>query len=307
MAANYSDFLNTRNIFSTAGGYGAPQGGGISGLARGGPGVSDSGAGAGDMGYARGGLGKKPRSGRKAARRARKALNQGIGLAHEIAPDLFDKGLGHLDYNKYKGLLDANLADAQGMKGSIASDYDELTNLRRGKLGGLMADENTALRDSAYRQLDRGLSRGLRDVAAAQASGQGTGASFAQRRALERDFGENRAGLEQNILLANVDAKNKALDSFEATQAAKQAALSGANQNIANIRGQQLSTQTGIDQFNLGQDKDTLAAQIGAISAGVGLFKDEKDQLQAQQQLQQMLDFIKEQEATKFNQLQGLL
>lgn len=79
------------------------------------------------------------------------------------------------------------------------------------------------------------------------------------------------------------------------------------NANNALAASQFNSTgQFNADQFNAAQQKDELAARVGAISAGTGLVGDERDRAQAEKIRKQMMDFLRERDQSLFNQAQTL-
>lgn len=87
---------------------------------------------------------------------------------------------------------------------------------RRGGLEGLNAQENQALREQGTSALNRGFQSALRGVAQGRAgsgvSGPAAGLAFAP---VTGQFLDAQRGLERDVLLANVDEKNRRLREFE--------------------------------------------------------------------------------------------
>jgi hypothetical protein len=163
--------------------------------------------------------------------------------------------------------------------------------MRRDKLGGLDAQENSALKDSLYRDIDRQRAGAMRDVA--RTPGLGAGASFAQQRALQRDYGDQANAASRQLLLDNIALKRQALGDFEGTTAARQSGLAGMEDRMAGFRDAQAATRMGVDQFNAGQQGLELAARTGAFSTGAGLVKDEQDRIDAKRKQKKLLKFLK--------------
>lgn len=260
---------------------------------------------------------------RRAGRRGEQMLQTGMGLGQQILPEVFEGGsgldrvdFGGVDFDAINQYLQPSVNEAQGLMGETRGGYDELMDMRRGRLGGLMSDENQALRESYYRPIDRERAGAMRDIA--RTPGLGAGASFAQRRAINRDYGDARLGAERQLLLDNIGIKRQALGDFEASLGARTGALGQAQDRLSGLRGLQATGQQATDQFNTqgnflaqqfnaGQQGKELGARIGAISTGTGLVGDERDKIQANKLRKQLMDFLAERDQSVFSQAQALL
>ena len=274
----------------------------------------------------------------KSAGKASDLMNTGATIGQNLLPEVFAGGKGfdrlnynavtpeRLDFNSINQYIQPSVNDAQSFRDDTAGRFDELVGMRRAELGGLDTAENQALKESLFRNIDRQRQGAMRDVA--RTPGLGAGASFAQRSALGRDYGNQAMQAERQLLLDNIALKNQNLGAFEGTVAGRQGAVGNANAALAGLRGLQGQVQQGTqqynanagnaaaqfnaqnqlatDQFNAGQQQSELGARIGAVSTGTGLVNDERDRLQAANTQQKMLDFLRELEAMKFNQAQQL-
>lgn len=274
----------------------------------------------------------------KAGAKAGGMLDLGSSLGKAIAPEVFPGGSGldratfesitpgQLDFNAINQYLQPSVADAQGLRDTTAGQYDEVIGLRRGALGGLNAAENQALKESLFRDIDRGRAGAMRDIA--RTPGLGSGASFAQRRALGRDYRNAADQANRQLLLDNINLKRQALGDFEGSVAGRGTAVGAATDRLAGLRGFQAQARqnvdntnisnrltadqfnsTGrfaVDQFNAGQQGKEIAGRVGAISAGTGLLGDERDNIQARKKKEELLAFLKERDENLFNQAQAL-
>jgi len=275
---------------------------------------------------------------RKANRTASNLVAKGSALGKTLLPEVFEGGSGldrvgfqpikpgtmnFADINQY---IQPSVQDAIARRDDTTGRYDELVNLRRDKLGGLDAAENQALKESLFRDIDRQKTGALRDVA--RTPGLGAGASFGQRRALSRDYGNQALQANRQLLLDNVNLKRQALTDFEGTTGARQSALTQADQSLAGLRGLQgqaaqnvgqfnitnamgadqfnANTQLAAQQFNAGQQGKELASKIGAISSGTGLIGDERDRIIAEREKKKMMEFLNQRDQQMFSQAQSM-
>jgi hypothetical protein len=272
----------------------------------------------------------------KSGKKAKKLLKQGRQVGKQLLPQLFNKGLDRaeferieapkVDFENVNKYLQPSVDDAIGFRGDTTAKYDELLGLRRNELGGLNTAENQILKEGLFRDIDRQRAGAVRDVA--RTPGLGTGSTFAQKRALGRDYGDQAIGANRQLILDNVDVRNRALNQFEGTVANRTGAIGGANDRVSALRGLQATGQqatdqfnannqlntsqfnsTGqftVDQFNAGQQSKELGAKVGAISAGTGLVNDERDAFSAKQQQEKLLKFLEERDARLAQQAKGL-
>lgn len=243
----------------------------------------------------------------KAGGKAGAVIGQGSTIGQQILPELFPGGSG-LDRINFgdvnQQFLQPGVTAAQGFLDDTGARFGEIMDMRRARLGGLNTAESQALKENLFRNIDRQKAAATRDVA--RTRGLGSGASFAQKRALARDFGNQSTQANRQLLLDDYGIRQQALADFEASNAAMQAAQGGALDRLSGLRQLQATTRLGADQFNAGQQGAELAGRIGAISTGAGLVQDERDRLAAKQQQNQLLNFLADRDAANFAQLQGL-
>lgn len=274
----------------------------------------------------------------KAGDKAAGVLGVGSSIGRELLPEVFEGGSGldrttfntitpdKLSFNAINKYLAPSTQDAVGYRADQTSRYDELLGLNRDKLGGLNAAENQGLKESYYRPIDRERATALRDVA--RTPGLGAGASFAQRRALGRDYGDARLGAERQLLLDNVGVKRQALQDYGSAMGQRASVLGTAEDRVAANRGLQATARQNVDvgnvnnklasdqfnsignfqsdQFNAGQQGKELAARVGAVATGTGLLGDERDTIAARKKKDELLAFLKERDESLFNQAQSL-
>lgn len=243
----------------------------------------------------------------KGADRAEALLEAGQELANTIVPTLAPggEGLDRLDFDQLNSFLTPAVSDVQNLRADTAGRFDDLVNLRRERLGGLDTAENQALRDSVFRDLTRQRAGALRDVA--RTPGLGAGASFAQRRAINRDFSDASNRANQAILLENVNQRRQALNDLEATQTARQNALTGFADRLATLGTGQANLASQVGQFNAGQQGREIGGQVGALSTAIGLIGDERDKIAAKNKLDELLAFLQNRDEANFQQVQAIL
>lgn len=275
----------------------------------------------------------RPRRFKKYLKQAKQALNAGnnlgqknldygTALGQQILPEVFPGGGGldraqfnNVDFGSINQYLDPSVQEANALKGDLTGQYDKLLGLSEGRLGGLDSAENAALKESLFRDIDRQKAGAMRDVA--RTPGLGAGSSFAQRRAIGRDYGDQALQADKNLLLTNVDVKRQALQDYANAQNARTAALGGAQDRLSALRGLQATAQQATDQynsqgnfladqFNAGQQGKELAAKVGAISTGTGLVNDQVDKLQAAKYKDELMKYLAQQDQNMFSQAQAL-
>lgn len=231
----------------------------------------------------------------RASKLAGRLLDQGDILGSRIVPEVFPGGEGldrvtpgtvtagqvsagtitpgSLDFNRLNKFLAPSVNEAKYFANDTRTKFDELINLRKQKLGGLDAAENQALKESLFRDIDRQRSGAMRDAARAGARGLGAGASFAQRRALGRDYGDAAIGANRQLLLDNVNIKRQALNDLEGTTGARTNAISGALDKLSNLRAGQANLAGDVGRFNiqnqLAADQTNVANQLAANQSNV--------------------------------------
>lgn len=241
----------------------------------------------------------------KAADRASGTLDAGIEAGSRITGGVgFDKGLMRMDEGRLQGFLDPAERALTGLRDRTGGAFDELEALRRARLGGLDTAEGQALKESLHRDIDRRRAAGLRDVA--RTPNLGAGASFAQRRALQRDFGDATDAANRQFMLDNFDIKRQALGDFEGTQQARADTMRGLEGDLANISGARAELGTLADKFNSQQELGELGVRTGAISAGTGLVKDEADDIRENKRFRRLQEFLKRRDDERFAQIQGM-
>jgi hypothetical protein len=217
---------------------------------------------------------------RKAKRDIKKALNlagsvidAGEGIGSKLLPEVYPggKGLdritpgtltagtinpttikaGVLDFNALNKFLAPSVKEAQFLANDTRNKYDYLLNLRKQKLGGLDATENQALKESLFRDIDRQRTGALRDVARSGRAGVGAGASFAQRRALGRDYGDQAVGANRQLLLDNINIKRQALGDLEGTTKERAGLLGDSLSRVSDLRKLQADARGRVDETNI--------------------------------------------------------
>ena len=120
----------------------------------------------------------------------------------------------------FDGALSEEIID--GMRRQISSakelspDEQLVLERRRAGLDGLTAPENTALRERAQEDLDRSFQTNLRfGMAANNLAGRAGGANAELYRDLSRDSLQANRGLSRDIMLANIDERNRRLNEFQ--------------------------------------------------------------------------------------------
>jgi len=268
---------------------------------------------------------------------AQKVLDKGTALGQQILPELFSgSGLDRHTFNPIKAqmvtdagankYLNPAVADAQKFQGDTAGRYDEILDMRRARLGGLDTAENQALKESLFRNVDRQRAGAMSQVS--RNPNLGAGASFAQKRAIGRDYGEQALQAERELLLENINQKRQALADFEGSTSARQTAVAGASDRVNSLRGQQAQNAQGVatlnagnqmtadqfnasgalqtTQFNADQQGKEIAGRVGAVSTGAGLVLDERDKLKAEEEKRKTMDFLAMRDQQVFNQAQSL-
>lgn len=152
----------------------------------------------------------------------------------------------------------------------ITTDVQDILGRRRAALEGMSSEEQAALRSQALERIaaqQQGAQRQLRGL---QAQAGLTGATAAAQQAgVLGQAQKDRAGIERDLLLADIANRNEALGAFEQT-------LGGEMQRSQQERLGQLSTELGFGQLG--------ATERGAIAQQlIG----EKQAAAAQQQAQQ--------------------
>lgn len=220
----------------------------------------------------------------KATNRAEQVMASGTQIGQNLLPEVFEGGSGldrtgfnavtadqiaagstqfnpvtagsvaaqQVDFGRQNQFLAPSVGEAQALTGDTRGQFDSLLGMRQGRLGGLDAAENQALKESLFRDINRQRAGAMRDVA--RTPGLGAGASFAQRRALERDFGNQAVDANRQLLLDNVGIKERALDSLQNTVGARQSMLGSEADRIAALRGLQAQSIANTDQLNSAQD-----------------------------------------------------
>jgi hypothetical protein len=268
---------------------------------------------------------------------AQKVLDKGTALGQQILPELFSgSGLDRHTFNPIKAqmvtdagankYLNPAVADAQKFQGDTAGRYDEILDMRRARLGGLDTAENQALKESLFRNVDRQRAGAMSQVS--RNPNLGAGASFAQKRAIGRDYGEQALQAERELLLENINQKRQALADFEGSTTARQGAVASAGDRTNALRGQQAQNAQGVatlnagnqmtadqfnasgalqtTQFNADQQGKEIAGRVGAVSTGAGLVLDERDKLKAEEEKRKTMDFLAMRDQQVFNQAQSL-
>lgn len=246
---------------------------------------------------------------RQAKKAAKKVVKVGEKLGSKLAPELYEpEGLGRLDANKYTDYLDESKASFQNVLDQFEGVNADVMARRESALEGLNSAENTALRERAYAGVDRSRQAAMSDLLAAQAGGGlGGGANFAQQRAVARDFDRDKGRLEQDLLLSNIDIKRQALGDYEASNRGAFDVRAGIAGTMDTLGQRGAETQRAVDQFNLDQLQREIAAKTAIMNTGSAIFKDEQDRILAEKKLQDMLAFIRDQEASKYAQIRGIL
>ena len=264
---------------------------------------------------------------KRALERAKAILEQGEQFGRRIGDEFYKEGsLGRiaevitpgeqaaLDYQK-------QLAETAGLQSpearAILSQQQDMLNearmyspieqeamaaARQGLLG-IDAPAIQAMRSQGKEQINREVMGQARELARAQARGQVFGASAtAQNKLLGQDAVRAGRGLERDLIVANIDATQKARDSFANlttnTEASRAGRTNNASQNFTNATFADedarrkakldatsslgnLSTSLGdrtrqLKQFNLDQAAAEKAGQIGSIFGGMGTVTDQR-------------------------------
>lgn len=285
------------------------------------------------------GLGNRISNLTKGGRRADKVYDAGVSLGEKIAPELFNGGLdrvtpgavtpGQIDFNSLNNFFQPSVDQSERLNREGGVAFNRALSGRMDALGGLDAAENQALKEQYYRGIDRERAGAMTDIARAGAAGQGSAATYAQKRALSRDFRNNALQADRQLLLDNIGLKRQALSDFEGTAALRQNTLGAGLDRTAGIRGQQAATKLGVDstnisnnmvansqnvanqmaadQFNANQQLSEIGGRIGASAAGIGLVQDERDKIQGNKQIKTLLDFLRERDNANFSQIQSIV
>ena len=199
--------------------------------------------------------------------RLRQGLQQGLQQGRERGAQIFGPGsLGRLQPSQLQNIIDqaqqtAPLAQRLGAEGATAQD---ILARRQAALGGLSAPENQALREQATQGLNRRTQTALRALRGQQgATGITGGTALAQQADILRGQQQAQAGLERDLLLENVAQRQRALDALEATQQGQfQQGLTGQRQALQDFLAAQ-QAETGIQQFNIGQEGREAFGRLG--------------------------------------------
>jgi len=152
-----------------------------------------------------------------------KAISKGLGKGGakdaKLGDALGQKFLPNVD--AIGGLVDENRSDEMNSllkrfeeqantAGQRPEDIQAIIDKMQGGLGGLMADEQTAIREASQRELDRDLATQRRALASLQgASGVRGAAGGAQFRDLARERFRAQQQMEQDLQVQNIDIQNQ--------------------------------------------------------------------------------------------------
>lgn len=263
----------------------------------------------------------------RALKRAQDILMQGEQTGRRIADEFYGEGaLGRmsetltpgeqaaLDMQKHlsdtAGLQSPEVRDLLTQQQGILHDARNLTPLETNALEiskagllGIDQPEIRAMRSQAKEQINREMMGQARELAKAQVRGQVFGgAATAQRRLLGQDSLRAGRNLERDLIVANIDAKQKARDSFAGlttnteanrsnrTDAANRAfsattledednrrrAKMDSNEKLGNLSNAYGESIRKLKQFNIDQAAAEKAGRIGSIFGGMGMLSEQR-------------------------------
>lgn len=243
-----------------------------------------------------------------ANRRRRRNRGGGLQIAKDLsaAQNLADRfnlipTLGSIDASRSPEVADliAQRKDLYGRSLQRDPDQQALLDLLKGGLGGLTAEENTALRESQEEGINRDFATQLRALASRNAQA-GVRGGAAQAGAL--DLGAERLqaqrGLGMDILAKNIDVQNDRRQAFgdflnqlvTGEFNRQGGALNSLENTTQGARLDELNRQL----FNLGQDEKQQAGRSSTLFGLVGLRGGRRAQKKAFSLEQQRIEAEKE-------------
>lgn len=209
----------------------------------------------------------------------------GIDIGKILAPDITDDEfldrIQRQRQDEVQGLYD----DLGSTKSLVNTDSEELKyymdRLKQKAETGLTPQEREALAFEGTQGLQSQLSTGLREAQAfSSARGLTGGIGAASFNPAVRNFIQARRGLENDILLAEVAERGRALSEFGgASERRDDRRITGnlaVNQAGQNLTSADQKYQQGIDEFNAQQTAKEIAARINRNAAGLGIIQDTK-------------------------------
>lgn len=152
------------------------------------------------------------------------------------------------------GQRDSDLAKGKELAGEFfdTPEMQALIDLRKKNVDGLSAQEQLGLREQGMSGINAQIGTGLRALrGAASANGVRGGATTGAAMPLLMQAGQQRAGLERDIMLRNEDAKRSALDAYESTLTGERAGKLGTTFGYAGLGA---GDRSGAMQYLLGSD-----------------------------------------------------
>lgn len=181
------------------------------------------------------------------------------------------------DIKKGQELLGKDFAEGNlgRLEEAPSADITSIVEARRQGLKGLSSEENQALRERASQGIDRGTQTALRQLRGIQGASGVRGATASAQAGRQLSAGQAaKAQTERDLLIRNVEERQKGLEAFESTvtgteEAKQQRELFNIQQRKSEIAGRQ-TAGLGFAQLGVTERTGASAANVAAASAAGG-------------------------------------